>query len=81
MSDITPQQPSQVPATQQDVNLGAPEGLEDFSTEDRVMPMIRIDHNENVFVDALSDQKYQELNVIFSRSREAASPLACPVEG
>lgn len=55
---------SQVPATQQDVNLNAPEGLEDFGTEDRVMPMLRIDHNKNVFVDALSNEEFPELNVI-----------------
>lgn len=55
---------SQVPATQQDVNLGAPEGLEDFGTEDRVMPMLRINHQNAKFVDALSNQEYDSLDVI-----------------
>lgn len=52
------------------VGLAIPEGevipgMEDYDTStDAVMPTIRIDHKENVFVDALSKETFKSLDVV-----------------
>lgn len=40
------------------------EGLEDFDTADMVMPTLRINHDETVFEDGLSGEKFPELEVV-----------------
>lgn len=40
------------------------DGLEDFDTDDMVMPRITIEHQEGVFVDALSGEKHEEMDVV-----------------
>lgn len=62
MTTVEPSQGNNLPATQG--NFDRPEGLEDFGTEDQVMPMIRIDHTHAQFVDSLSEQRYDELTVV-----------------
>jgi hypothetical protein len=41
-----------------------PEGLEDFAPEDMVMPRLNISHTEGVYVDSLSGEKFQGLDVV-----------------
>lgn len=43
---------------------GLPEGLEDFSFDDMVMPKLAIAHQDGVFVDSLSGEKYPDLEVV-----------------
>lgn len=54
---------SNLPATAASVG-GAPEGLEDFTNEDMVMPRLTILHQEGVFQDTLSNEKFGELEVV-----------------
>lgn len=46
------------------VPVARPEGLEDFSVSDMTVPVLRINHKECVFEDALSGQKFGEVNVV-----------------
>ena len=62
MSVVEPPQGAQVPAVANP--LARPEGLEDFGTEDQVMPYMRIAHKEGHFVDSLSNAEYGELNAV-----------------
>lgn len=39
-------------------------GLEDFDTSDMVMPTLAINHKEGVYEDSLSNEKFNELNVV-----------------
>lgn len=40
------------------------DGLEDFGTTDMVMPRLNIDHDEAVFVDTLTGEKFENLRVV-----------------
>lgn len=61
MSDIEPYKPEP----------GVVEGLEDFDQSERVMPTLRIDHDEAKFVDSLSGQEWETLKcVILGRIRQ-----------
>lgn len=51
---------SSVPATPD----GGVLGLEDVAASDLVMPTLRIDHREGVYVNQLTDEKFAELDVI-----------------
>jgi hypothetical protein len=42
----------------------APEGLEDVEQSDLVMPTLRIDHKNGVFVDALSGKTFESVDVV-----------------
>lgn len=54
---------AQVPATQQDMQW-ANTGLEDFSVTDAVLPRIKIDHQNGLWVDNISGLQMQELHFI-----------------
>lgn len=43
---------------------GLDTGLEDFDSTDMVMPRLNIDHNEAVFVDNLTGQKFDKMRVV-----------------
>lgn len=44
--------------------LNRPEGLEDFGIQDQIMPVIRIEHKDAVFVDSLSQMRYEYLDCV-----------------
>lgn len=62
MTSVEPAPQAHVPAVPNP--YGRPEGLEDFGTNDQVMPYMRIDHHKAVFVDSLSKKEHGSLDAV-----------------
>lgn len=61
MSEIEPVTPGNLPALpEEDMSIG----LEDFDQSDQIMPTLRINHEEGVWEDGLSGEKFAVLDII-----------------
>lgn len=66
MSDTTAVEPAKdnLPASANPDLEGLDTGLEDFETTDMVMPRLSIDHSDAVFVDNLTGERHEKMNVV-----------------